>query len=373
MRWLCGISLLMVLAGCGGQSAPAPINVGHVVTLTGPGKEEGEQEVHGIRLAVQEQNKSAAEDNSRPVLVRHTDTKGQLAAFEAEAVRLVTVNRVLAILGGTTTEEIMRLDRAGVPIISRYGVRQRGQSDLVFLTGLTPVFQGKVLARFAAEKLGPVQVVILVDERREESLALAEAFARQFPISAEKTKKTTPPRPLTWRYGQEEDSFPQLAKRLGVEKPGAILLAGTISDLGKFRKQFPPPAPILFGGDSPGRSLLDSPDSDGIYLTTAFVLDLDVPLAKEFVANYRKAFNEDPDESAALAYDGARLLFEAIRKSGALPGGEKIAKELAELKDFPGLTGPMSFTADRHLPRPAFLARVQKGRLQTIKRFRSED
>ncbi|HMF19724.1 MAG TPA: ABC transporter substrate-binding protein [Gemmataceae bacterium] len=371
MRLLCGIGLL-ALVGCGGQSTPPPVYVGHVATLSGAGKEEGEQASRGIRLAVQEQNKGAAEDNSRPVIVRHTDTRGNLEAFEAEAVRLVTVNRVLGLLGGTNGDEIARMDRAQVPLVSPFGMRLRNQGELVFLTGLSPAFQGQVLARYAGEKAGPVQVVILADERREDALALADAFARAFPKSVKDAKKQIP-RPITWRYGKEKDSMPDLSKRLVAEKPSAILVAGSSADLLQLRKDFPPSALALFGGDNPPRSMLDSADSDGVVLAVPFVADADTPLAKEFVANYRKAFNEDPDNSAALAYDGARLLFEAIKKSQPQPGNDKIAKELAKIKDFPGLTGPLSFSEDRHLRRPAFLVRVEKGRLQTLKRIGADE
>ena len=367
MRWL-GIGMLLLAAGCGGQATPPPLPVGHVATLSGAAKDEGEQASRGMRLAVQEQNKAAAADNSRPVIVRHTDTGGKLEAFEAEAVRLVKVNGALALLGGTTAEEIMRLDRAQVPLVSPFGMRQRGQSELVFLTGLSPAFEGQVLAQFAGEQWGPVKVVILADERREESLALADAFARAFP-KAGKDAKTPIPRPLIWRYGKDKDPLPELSKRLKAEKPDAILVAGASADLLKIRKDFPAPATVLYAGDHPGKALLDSPDSDGVYLATGFVSDADVPLAKEFVANYRKAFSEDPDALAALAYDGARLLFEALKKSQPQLAADRIAKELGALKDFPGLTGPLIFTEDRQLRRPAFLVRVAKSRLQTLKRF----
>jgi branched-chain amino acid transport system substrate-binding protein len=371
MRWICGITML-ALAGCGGQATPPPVYVGHVATLSGAGKEEGEQASRGIRLAVQEQNKAAAEDNSRPVIVRHTDTRGNLEAFEAEAVRLVTVNRVLGLLGGVNGDEIARMDRAQAPLVSPFGMRLRNQSEMVFLTGLSPAFQGRTLARYAGEKAGPVQVVILADERREDALALADAFARAFPKSV-KNAKAQVPRPITWRYGKEKDPLPDLNKRLAAEKPGVILVAGSGADLLQFRKNFPASALVLFGGDNPGRAVLDSADSDGVILAVPFVVDADVPLAKEFVASYRKAFNEDPDSSAALAYDGARLLFEAIKKSQPQPGSDKIAKELAKMKDFPGLTGPVSFGEDHHLRRPAFLVRVEKGRLQTIQRVAAEE
>ena len=110
-----------------------------------------------------------------------------------------------------------------------------------------------------------------------------------------------------------------------------------------------------------------------MYLATAFVSDSDLPRAKEFVANYRQAFSEDPDIHAALAYDGARLLFEAIAQCPAGLSMEGISKETAKqlmkLKDFAGLTGPLSFDSEHQLLRPAFVVQVEKNGLKNIRRF----
>src|SRR5262245_4389120 len=96
------LPILLFLAGCSNTPVPAPIYLGHVATLSGTDKMAGEQASLGIRLALDELNK---ETGKRPVQVRHTDTQGKLEAFEAEAVRLVALNRVVGLLGGTTPQE----------------------------------------------------------------------------------------------------------------------------------------------------------------------------------------------------------------------------------------------------------------------------
>jgi branched-chain amino acid transport system substrate-binding protein len=362
MSWL-----MLWTAGCGGSSTPAPIDVGHVATLSGPNKEAGQQAQRAINLAVQEQQKAAKENNKRPIRVRHANTKGNLDAFEAEAVRLVTVNHVKALLGGQSAAEVARLDKAQVPLVTP-GVRTRGLSDLVFFTGLSPEFQGQVLARFAAENLHALKVFIFADERREESVALAEAFTRELGKTAKKDG-TTAAQPLTLRYGNDPP-VAAWAKRVAMEKPQAVLVAGTAPDFLKILPSLSFIGPILFGGDEgSGRLFLEAREADGVYLVTAFVRDLDVPRAKEFTARYREAYSEEPGVQAALAYDGARLLFEAIGQCQSLLTPEAIKKELVKLKDFPGLTGPLAFAEDRQLLRPAFVVQVEKNRLKTVKRL----
>jgi len=69
----------------------------------------------------------AAQKPLRPVIVRHADDKGDLDAAEGQAVRLVTLNHALALLGGTSAPDVIRLDRAGSLLLSPIG--QRGQND----------------------------------------------------------------------------------------------------------------------------------------------------------------------------------------------------------------------------------------------------
>jgi branched-chain amino acid transport system substrate-binding protein len=366
------LGLAVLAGGCGGSAAPAPIYVGHVAALSGPDKTSGEQAFRAIRLAVKEQNKTAAESHGRPIIVRHTDTKGNLDAFEAQAVRLVTVSRVAALLGGGSADEVARLDKAQAPLVTS-GQRTRGLSELVFFTGLSPAFQGQVLARFAVENLHAAKVVVLVDEGREDALALAEAFTRGLRQAAAKKDPKSSADAATWRYGKEPP-VADWAKRLAQEKPQALLLAGEARALTKWRQGLHFAGPILHGGaDARERQLLDSGEADGVYLATPFVRDLDVPRAKEFMANYRQEFSEDPEVDAALAYDSARVLFEAIgqAQAGLNMDGiiKEVPKQLLKLKDFPGLTGPLSFTPERQLLRPAFVVQVEKGGVKTIRRF----
>lgn len=364
------IAIAISLWGCSGNSTLPPIYVGHVAATTGPDRHADEQAARGIRLAVQEQVKEAEKNQLRPIHVRHTDTRGNLQAYEGEAIRLVTVNRVVALLGGATPAEVVRLDKAQSPVIAPCGFRSRDMSEWAFLTGLAPAFQGAALARFAAQELKVASVFVAADERREEFLAAAESFISWLAKSKEKT--TGSPGRLS-RFGK--DRSPQdLAKLLNTDRQQAIAFFGTPSDFAALLRSLSPrPAVVLFAGDDTGpRALTEAPETGSIYLPTAYAVGLDQPRAKEFAAAFAQAYSEEPDVNAALAYDDAQMLFEAIRHCKELTR-EQIAKELGQLKDFPGLTGPLSFEADRTLRRPAFIARLEKGLSQMVKRYEATD
>src|SRR6266545_8067398 len=368
------LSAILALTGCSGTS-PSPVFVGHIVSHLD--RTSGKSAARGIRLAVIEANKDPDKGAGRPVKVIHTDTVGKLEGFEGEAVRLVAINRVAALLGGTTLEEVERLEMGSaplkeekrldlaVPVLSPCGMRPRTATDAVFCTGLSPASRGKILARFAVDELKIQRTVVLVDERREECLRLADVFTRQFPLAAAKNDpKATPARPTLLRFDKDNELLDRVPV-LKDMKPGLLLFLGTTTDLRRLRQELHDPAlPVLFGGDESNlRPLLEDRETgEKVYLVTAFAVDADVPRAQEFAKQFKATFADEPDVHAALAYDDARLLFEAIRQTKDELTGPRLRDELAKLKDFPGLTGMLSFGEDRQLRRPAFVVRLQDGR-----------
>ena len=68
------------------------------------------------------------------------------------------------------------------------------------------------------------------------------------------------------------------------------------------------------------------------------------PRVQEFIKKYKERFSDTPDGLAALGYDAARIVCEAIGKASSLKGAD-IAAELAKTKDFDGVTGKISIDA----------------------------
>src|SRR5262249_34812908 len=154
------------------------------------------------------------------------------------------------------------------------------------------------------------------DERRAEYRQVADAFARAWAAA-----KDAPPL-TTLRYGKDA-KFAELAKRLQEDAPAALLFAGSAEDLRAWRQYQPQkpargePVPVLSAGDEGSLPALlrERATRSGIHLVTAFVPDGGPSRMKDFAAKYRDLFQEEPDAAAALAYDNARLLFEAQRRS----------------------------------------------------------
>src|SRR5260370_37855702 len=102
MRFLRRIFLpflaLLALSGCKPRAETEPILIGHVAPFTGPHRLIGEQAKQAILLAVEEANQEENRGAERRVAVLHVNSHGDLDALQPEAVRLITVNRVAALL-----------------------------------------------------------------------------------------------------------------------------------------------------------------------------------------------------------------------------------------------------------------------------------
>lgn len=109
--------------------------------------------------------------------------------------------------------------------------------------------------------------------------------------------------------------------------------------------------PIL-GSDSWGGGDLMSLCGDackGYYFSTHYAAAGAKGATKKFIDEYTAAFGKTPDDVAALTWDALGLMTTAIKDTGGLSGDikadrTKVKDALASIKNYPGITGTMTFT-----------------------------
>jgi branched-chain amino acid transport system substrate-binding protein len=111
--------------------------------------------------------------------------------------------------------------------------------------------------------------------------------------------------------------------------------------------------PIL-GGDGLdiGEAWKGIDTASKVYFTTHAYLGADnpAPAVKEFRAAFARAYpGKEPDAFAALGYDAARLLMAAI-ESAVSTEPQAVREGLTRTKDFPGVTGNITFAAGNRIP-----------------------
>lgn len=359
-KW--AIFLLVGMAGCSRSGSQVPINIGHVGTQSGPERRGDEQAARGLRLALTDPALGKVED--RPLQVRHTDTRDQLDAYEAQAVRLVSVSKAAALYGGHTADQVRRLDKARVPLLSPSGHKPSGVSDLAFFLGLSPAFEGQCLAAFAAERLGKEKAtaILLRDERLESADLLVQSFVKTWDDAWANNAALKTPSPTILSYGKDA-KWTELAEKIPGKGATCVLFVGGPEDFRALLTHAPTNISLLLYGGSDG-SLADAPPSRVVYRVTAFTSDASLDGAQDFIKKFTEAHKSAPDVHSALGYEAMTLLQPALKKAAA--SGNSLSAELRGTKDFVGLTGTYSFT-DQVLRRPAFLVR-QEGRGEKLER-----
>jgi len=352
--------IAVLAAGCERRTAEHHV-VGHVANLSGPGHDRGMDAVRGVRLAVDRLNSDAAQwIAGRKVAVLHADTKGEPALFGAQGVRLVTVNRAEALLGGATRVETESL----APVARDYPVALVGTSgfvgdppaDAAFAVGLTAAERSRALAQHLRTLDEAARVTVVLADRSALEAVMTDALNQA---------------------GVKFDEISSAGDRLGeaLRRAGSVVVLPMSSARAAelVKKNLQPSSALsctlVFAGDGADveRFAEDNP-SFTVLWSAAYHPAVETDAMRAFRDDFRAAFGSPPGSEAAASYDAARLLFAAARE---VKGFEKakLAKRLGETKAFAGLTGLLTIGADQVAHGPAFVLSAREGKVKVAARF----
>ena len=121
----------------------------------------------------------------------------------------------------------------------------------------------------------------------------------------------------------------------------------------------------LFGGDgweSDKLPEIGGKAMDGTFYSTHYSPEDKSEMVQSFVKKFKARWNNEvPDAMAALGYDSALVLADAIKRSGGTDG-QKLRDALAATKDFVGVTGKTTLDAARNATKPAVIIEVKDGK-----------
>jgi branched-chain amino acid transport system substrate-binding protein len=362
------LSLICAFAvGCrrqGGEVLVKPaderLRVGAFMSLTGDTAQYGVSALNGIRMAVEEANAAGGVTGRRVELLTE-DTRSDPGVTEAVVRRFAQEARVHALVGEVVSSRSLAAARVAqeerVPMItpSATSPEVTAQGDYVFRSCYTDPFQGAALARFAATSLHARRAAVLLDPAQRYSVELARfiraAFERQ---GGEVVTEQE------YREGAADFSA-QLAE-VAAANPDVVFIPGYYFEAGQLARQARElgiGAPLVGGDgwDSPRLYEIGGPALSGDFFSTHFSAEDPDPQVQRFVSDYRRLFNSTPDSFAATAYDATRILLDAAARARALDRAA-IRDALAETRNFPGVTGTVTFNADRNALKPVVIVRI---------------
>ncbi len=353
-----------VAALAAGSRAQEPIKIGEYASLTGKEAAFGQSSHKGTLLAVEEINAKGGV-LGRQVLLITEDNQSKQGESATIVKKLISREKVVAILGEVASMRSLE----AAPICQAYKVPMVSPSstypkvteigNYVFRVCFTDRFQGHVLAKVAKDTLKIRRVALLTSVSSAYSVGLAEYFKERFTADGGQIV-------IEQKYTEGSKDFDaQLTaiKAAGVEGifvPGyyteAALICRQARELGI--------SVPLFGGDgweAPELVDIGGAAVEGCYYTTHYSPQVDSAVVKAFVAKFQARFEgETPDAMAALGYDSAGVIVDAIRRAGSTEGAA-IRAALAATRDFEGVTGLTAMDRERNASKAAFVIMVKDG------------
>jgi branched-chain amino acid transport system substrate-binding protein len=371
---VCGALILCAL-GCGGEKrAVNAIVVGHVASMTGDTATFGRSADQGMRMAIEEIN-VAGGVLGKPIELITEDDRSVTEEARTAAQKLLQRDQVVALLGEVASSRSLaaapEAQRAGVPMISPGSTNPKVTEvgDYVFRACFIDPFQGAVMARFAVDELHAKRVAILFDFKQDYSVGLADYFR-------ETAQKLGAEIVADERYTSGDIEFRAQLTTIRAAKPDAIFVPGYYTELGLIAKQareLDIDVPLVGGDgwDSEKTIEIGGDAVEGYFFSTHYAADSDSPRVQAFVTEFTKRYGATPDAMAALGYDTARILADALGRAGATDG-PALRDAIAATKAFDGVTGKISMDEQRNARKDAVVLKIEGGKFRYHKTVSAE-
>lgn len=359
------------ISACG-ASAPQTIKIGINAPLTGDIPKVGEGTKFAAQMWLADIEAAGGLDvggTKYPVELVIEDNESKADSATKVNTKLITQDEVLAIVGPQSSKQAVPAGEVannyGTPMVSPWSTNPNTTLNRpwVFRAAFLDPFQGVVDAKFITEEYGFTKAAVLYDVASDYPKGLADVFKNSWEelhgagsvvaFESFTTKDTDFSAQLTKiiNSGAEVLFTPQYYNEVALIVQQAHELGWT--------------GPII-GSDSWGSSetvKLCGSDCYGSYFSTHYAAAGATGATKAFIDRYNKEYGYVPDDVGALTWDSLNLVQSAIESCGTLTGDLKQDREcvragLASIKNFPGITGDMTFDSQGDPEKCAVIVKI---------------
>jgi len=357
MKTFTGIAASLALLGASAANAQ-DIKIGAVLSVTGPASFLGEPEEKTLKMYVDEINAKGGVKGKKLQLVVYDDG-GDANKARTFATRLIEEDKVVAMVGGTTTGTSMAMgpafDDAQVPFISLAGavVIVEPVKKYVFKTPHTDRMAcEKIFEDMKKRGFTKIGMISGTDgfgkSMRDECVKVNAKFGIEIlgeetygPRDTDMTPQLTNLRAkagmqavINPGFGQGPAIVTRNYKQLGINLP-------LYQSHGVASKQF-----IELAGEA----------ANGVRLPAAALLVADIlpdsdpqkPVALAYKKKFEEATKQPVSTFGGHAYDGLMILVGAIERAGGADS-KKIRDEIEKTKGFMGTAGIFNMSATDHM------------------------
>jgi len=333
-----------------------PIKIGVISVMTGDYAYYGDWEKSGIDLALEEINNQGG-IGGRPVeIVREDDQADPVRSVEA-VNKLVHVDKIQAIIGPMSSDNLI----ADAPFAAKNKV---AMLSTCASAATTPIVGGYIFQIFPITSQIGKRLIEVVAQRGNKTAAIIY-INNAYGIDLVKTIRREAPAVgveilAAEGYKPDNENFTGQLSRIKAKNPNVVIVLGFPREMGHILKQARKLqlANDFFATDTfvgPIVKAVAGDAAEGII----YVIPNDT-FPPEFVDKFKKKYGDLPNNYSALGYDALNLLVLAIRRGGY--SGEAIKKELLKIKDYPGVSGNITFNENgQAINRPLTIKTVKGG------------
>ncbi|MCB0172657.1 MAG: ABC transporter substrate-binding protein [Anaerolineae bacterium] len=356
--------LTVVLAACGGAAAPSAatntIKIGVNAPMTGDIPKVGEGTKYSAEMWLEDVKAAGGLDvggTKYDVELVIEDNEAKAESATAVTTKLISQDEVLAMVGPQSSKQAVPAGEVAnnlkTLMVSPWSTNPNTTLDrpFVFRTPFLDPFQGPVLVNFATEEFGATKAAVLYDVASDYPKGLAEFFKSAWEelhgegsVVAFESFTTN-----------DTDFSAQLTtiKDSGAEVLFAPQYYNEVALIVQQARELGYDGPIL-GSDSWGSAELMNLCGDackGLFFSTHYAAAGATGATKEFIDRYNEKYGYVPDDVGALTWDTMLLIQKAIQDCGTITGDIAVDRQcvrdaMAEIKDFEGITGSMTFTEE---------------------------
>lgn len=376
-RLLAATAIGLVLAS--GAMAQDIIRFGALYNLTGGMSSLDGPSLAGAQLAARQINEAGGL-LGRQIEIIAPDGKTDQQQTAINAQRVLSEG-IVAGFGQSDTTFVMAgaplFQEAGIPFLTSGATHPELPAwvgDHMFMTAFGDDDQSYAIADYAMDQLGYRSFAVWTDQSMDFTKALSAFFKERVEqkggaITAEDS----------FMIG-DTDFSAQIARLAALDPaPDAVFVSAIPAEAGLSVKQIREAGitmPIVSGDgfDTQLVSTMPGPDlANDVWFSTHTYLADDRPEVAQFIADYTEAYGHPPENSfAPLGYDAVKLLADAITRAESTEPAA-IRDALEATRDFPAVTGTISYTRESMVPpKPISIISVQGGEFNVETIWRPE-
>lgn len=373
---LAGVTLLSSVSATAvfAQEDGDTVKIGANMETSGYSASYGQAMLDALELAVEQVNaEGGLLDKQLEIL--HYDNKSDKTETASVATRLVEEGAV-ALIGPGATDLVLAQNpvaqQSEIPSIIPAATsddltldEDGNVMDWVFRLAFSYTYQANAAARFATDELEATKAVVLVDQANDYSVGQAGPFVEEWEALGNEVV-------LQESYTSGDTDFSAILTTLSATDFDVIYLPAFYTEGGLITKQAREMGltqPILSGHGFASDSYVElagASNATDVYFTSNFYSGTEDPAGKEFVEAFEAKFDRTPDTFAALGYDGAKLLFQAIEDAGSTD--RTAVKDAVEnMGAFTGgVTGEFYIDEEHNAVKPAPMLHLVNGVVENI-------